>query len=399
MKTTKALQPQASQGEITFHISGGGSSNCAKTQLGLEVHLQKICVPKCRIARLTVESRSSNICDWNLLSYSPSDSEDEDAPEPKRPKDSDREFNPTLSLSEEHLCGDAAELDDVQEPSPIQDLAAALGKAGSVGKFVRLDDHATENGNPIGVSTVGSYKMSIWNLGIREDLYEDYFPLAPLVPNLTIRITSTTMAAFGVATRACQLTNINTVSSSVKERLGVGMPASTSTAFSRAYMGFSAYPMGDTYMTPGRNIPNKGKDVEGTKDQIARPRDIDLDDSAAGTQCKVEPGSKLVGANLIWHERCLVPGAIQTLKQLVHFDTPEDVQDGSDARLAAWAFLDREHTRALNGIQPTPYGSKSPTDKGPNQPTMKERYVCRGSDTHFMLKWPPLAVMEVPREM
>ncbi|KAL6407185.1 hypothetical protein AUP68_10012 [Ilyonectria robusta] len=157
--------------------------------------------------------------------------------------------------------------------------------------------------------------------------------------------------------------------------------------------------MGDTYMTPGQNMSSKGKDAEGTEDQIARPRDIDLDDSAAGTQCKVEPGSKLVGANLIWHERCLVPGAIQTLKQLVHFDTPEDVQDGSDARLAAWAFLDREHTRALNGIQPTPYGSKSPTDKGPNQPTMKERYVCRGSDTHFMLKWPPLAVMEVPREM
>lgn len=179
----------------------------------------------------------------------------------------------------------------------------------------------------------------------------------------------------------------------------MGMPASTSTAFSRAYVGFSAFLMGDTYMTPGRNMSSKGKSPEGTEDQIARPRDIDRDDSAAGTQCKVEPGSKLVGANLIWHERCLVPGAIRTLKQLVHFDSPEDVHGDSDARLAAWAFLDREHTRALNGIHSTPYGSKTPTDSGPNQPTMKERYVCRGSDTHFMLKWPPLAAIEVPREM
>ncbi|KAH6972341.1 hypothetical protein BKA56DRAFT_620907 [Ilyonectria sp. MPI-CAGE-AT-0026] len=207
------------------------------------------------------------------------------------------------------------------------------------------------------------------------------------------------MAAFGVATRACQLTNINTVSSSVKERLSVGMPASTSTAFSRAYVGFSAFLMGDTYMTPRRNMSSKVKDVEGAEDQIARPRVIDLDDSAAGTQHKVEPASKLVGANLIWHDRRLVSGAIRTLKQLVHFDSPEDVHRDSNARLAAWAFLNREHTRDLNGIHSTPYGSKSPTESGPNQPTMKERYVYSRSDTHFMLKWPPLAATEVPREM
>lgn len=316
-------------------------------------------------------------------SESSDSSDDENGRTKKRQKDTP---NTNQGAEEDRIIesqdDDTADEDAVQPPRRIVDQERVQEEANVPGiKLPVAVGINNEDGDPVEVATLGPYDMRIWEKGVGDAANNRFFSLSP--PE-AVRILTETMGTFWIVTRACSMMSTSGTQTAVEARLGVEMPSSNSMPFSRAFVGFSAHLLADVYMSPGK-AGSVGSKV------------VKLFDDATGVQFKTEPGSKLCAGNLIWHEKCLVPTVIGTIKNLIEYDTPE--ASDKDARAEAWVFLGREHRRSLKGLSPIPYGSCLPSPNGSNQPDMGCLYRDASIDTHYMLQWPPLAVLKVPREM
>ncbi|KAH7000342.1 hypothetical protein EDB80DRAFT_779772 [Ilyonectria destructans] len=331
----------------------------------------------------TNNSSGSESSEDESTSESNESSDDENGRTKKRQKDTP---NTNQKAEEDRIIesqdDDTADEDAVQPPRRIVDQEMAQEKANLPGIKVPVAvGMNNEDGDPVEVATLGPYDMRIWEKGMGDAANNRSFSSSP--PE-AIRILTETMGTFWVVTRACSMMSSSGTQTTAEARLAVEKPFSNSVSFSRAFVGFSARLLADVYMSPGK--------TGGVGSKVVK-----LLDDATGVQFKTEPGSKLCAGNLIWHEKCLVPTVIGTIKNLIEYDTPEKGTSDKDARAEAWVFLGREHRRSLKGLSPVPYGSRLPSPKGSRQPNVGCLYREASVDTHYMLQWPPLAVLKVPQ--
>lgn len=283
-------------------------------------------------------SSGSESSEHESTSESNDSSDDENGRTKKRQKDTPN----TNQEAEEDLIIESqddgtADEDAVQPPRRIVDQERVQEEANVPGiKLPVAVGINNEDGDPVEVATLGPYDMRIWEKGVGDAANNRFFSLSP--PE-AVRILTETMGTFWIVTRACSMMSTSGTQTAVEARLGVEMPSSNSMPFSRAFVGFSAHLLADVYMSPGK--------ASGVGSKVVK-----LFDDATGVQFKTEPGSKLCAGNLIWHEKCLVPTVIGTIKNLIEYDTPE--ASGKDARAEAWIFLGREHRRSLKGLNPVP---------------------------------------------
>ncbi|EEU35955.1 uncharacterized protein NECHADRAFT_85367 [Fusarium vanettenii 77-13-4] len=121
---------------------------------------------------------------------------------------------------------------------------------------------------------------------------------------------------------------------------------------------------------------------------------LDAGDNANGIYFKTEPGSKLCGGNVIWHESMTVPGNIAAIKgQVVHNDRnfPNDTDPIQTLR--------QEHAKLAEGFPFTPLSFTTPTDQDSSrQPALAKLYTgdfSESIDSHFRLKIPFLGILVI----
>ncbi|KAF5975053.1 hypothetical protein FBULB1_7562 [Fusarium bulbicola] len=108
------------------------------------------------------------------------------------------------------------------------------------------------------------------------------------------------------------------------------------------------------------------------------------------------PGHYAQGHEIIWTENMLIPGNMSYVKRALH----GHLDDG--ARTRFMQILRREHHLLVSGNGPAGVAQTLPSNEEPSRKPL----ICRAfqggngyNDLHFILRWPPTALLEFPGDM
>ncbi|KAJ4218104.1 hypothetical protein NW759_008699 [Fusarium solani] len=261
------------------------------------------------------------------------------------------------------------------KPSQTPDwLAASLEADRATIMALQATPVADIDGDAFQADMVGQYELRVWRTWTFGDL-------APT----SLKRCHQPLRAFNVAVRCSRMAehDPDSIVKATQRLLLRNQPLPSHEAPRSAVVGFSgitAQPV--TARAPGKE--NSGH--------------LDAGDNSNGIYFKTEPGSRLCGGNVIWHESMTVPGNIAAIKRLVihndrNFPTETD----------PIKTLRQEHTKLAEGFPFTPLSFKTPTDQdNSRRPALAKLYMgdfSESIDSHFRLKIPCLGILSIPKEL
>ncbi|KAL9570305.1 hypothetical protein ACKAV7_005511 [Fusarium commune] len=200
--------------------------------------------------------------------------------------------------------------------------------------------------------------------------------------------------AVNLAARACNIGR--TFSYETKEWLGItsGTQVATDKTVSCVFVGVSALTCHAIFMMKS-NTQHLPEGFHGVSRQQLIEDSLNLDNTEL-VELVFRPGCHIHGHEIIWTENMLIPGNISYVKRALH-DHLDD-----DEKTQFLQLLRREHHLLIAGNGPAGVAKTLPSNEEPGRKPLICRAIQGGKDynhLHFILKWPPMALLEFPKGM
>ncbi|KAF5623008.1 polyketide synthase [Fusarium sp. NRRL 52700] len=315
------------------------------------------------------------------------------------------------------MAGNAPEQPVLEEANPTVRLK---GKDGEYGETVEYDTFQSRGGNPkdlmdderwldfplhvrsplkkssviklereSSLPTGTPCLRSIWNPEPVSGLVNDRISKLD-----TGRKMTETHLAVDFAARACNSTN--RLHKETKEWMDTasGTHLITGNKVSGVFVGISALNYCAIFMMKSstQHLPD---DFNGVSKQQAIKNLLNLDNTELvelvfGPECHIQ------GHEIIWTENMLIPGNMSYVKRALHGQLDDD------EKTRFLQLLKREHHLLVSGNGPAGVAKTLPSNEEPSRKPLICRAIQGGKNynkLHFTLRWPPMALLEFPKDM
>ncbi|KAF4414991.1 polyketide synthase [Fusarium acutatum] len=197
-----------------------------------------------------------------------------------------------------------------------------------------------------------------------------------------------------LAARACHFTSI--LKYEIKEWSGIaiGTQLSTDKEINGVFVEVSATNFRAIFMMKSstQHLPDG---FHGVSRQQRIENSLNLDNTEL-FELVFCPGCHIYGHEIIWIENMLIPGNISYVKRALH----GRLDDGEKTRFLQ--LLKRKHHLLIAGNHPAGVAKTLPS----NEELGRKPLLCRAiqggkyyNNLHFTLKWPPMALLDLPEDM
>jgi hypothetical protein len=232
-------------------------------------------------------------------------------------------------------------------------------------------------------------ERTIWSPGLVTDLNENGNPT-----KVTGRKVDERHLAFKLAARACDGGRF--LNGKMKQLLGIqsGTELATNEKVSCVFIGISPLNCQPIFMMKS-DTQCFPESFDGVSLQQKTEESLHLDNTASVTLI-TEPEGYVPGHQIIWTENMLIPGNISYVKRALHDRLADDEKN------RFLQLMRREHGLLEAGSGPAGVAKTLPSNEAPDRKPLLRRAIQGGKDytnLHFILRWPPMALLEIPPGM